>query len=85
MIGLVEPINNRITDPRYYLNTPHQGTSLPKVSFKGREGSPKSERQQLPHLQGDAGGAQLMKEGKVSGLHHEVSSLGMMVSHFLHP
>ncbi|KAM6066115.1 putative hydroxypyruvate isomerase isoform 2-T2 [Chlamydotis macqueenii] len=25
MIGLVEPINNRITDPRYFLNTPHQG------------------------------------------------------------
>lgn len=25
MIGLLEPINNRITDPRYYLNTPHQG------------------------------------------------------------
>uniref|UniRef100_A0A663MDG5 Hydroxypyruvate isomerase (putative) n=1 Tax=Athene cunicularia TaxID=194338 RepID=A0A663MDG5_ATHCN len=25
MIGLVEPINNRITDPSYYLNTPHQG------------------------------------------------------------
>ncbi|NXA19933.1 HYI isomerase, partial [Ibidorhyncha struthersii] len=25
MIGLEEPINNSITDPRYSLNTPHQG------------------------------------------------------------
>lgn len=25
MIGLLEPINSRITDPRYYLTTPHQG------------------------------------------------------------
>lgn len=25
MIGLLEPINDRITDPRYYLNTPHHG------------------------------------------------------------
>ncbi|XP_065529656.1 putative hydroxypyruvate isomerase isoform X1 [Lathamus discolor] len=28
MIGLVEPINNRITDPRYYLNTPHQAVAI---------------------------------------------------------
>uniref|UniRef100_A0A8B9F564 Hydroxypyruvate isomerase (putative) n=1 Tax=Amazona collaria TaxID=241587 RepID=A0A8B9F564_9PSIT len=28
MIGLVEPINNRITDPRYYLNTPHQAAAI---------------------------------------------------------
>lgn len=25
MVGLVEPINSRITDPRYFLNTPQQG------------------------------------------------------------
>ncbi|RXM35005.1 putative hydroxypyruvate isomerase [Acipenser ruthenus] len=25
ILGLVEPINTRITDPRYFLNTPHQG------------------------------------------------------------
>uniref|UniRef100_A0A8C0ESK1 Hydroxypyruvate isomerase (putative) n=1 Tax=Bubo bubo TaxID=30461 RepID=A0A8C0ESK1_BUBBB len=37
MIGLVEPINNRITDPSYYLNTPHQGKALPKVSFRGED------------------------------------------------
>lgn len=24
-MGLVEPINSRITDPRYFLNTPQQG------------------------------------------------------------
>ncbi|XP_030134811.2 putative hydroxypyruvate isomerase isoform X2 [Taeniopygia guttata] len=28
MIGLLEPINNRITDPRYYLNTPHQAAAI---------------------------------------------------------
>ncbi|NXV32290.1 HYI isomerase, partial [Rissa tridactyla] len=28
MIGLVEPINNRITDPRYFLNTPHQAAAI---------------------------------------------------------
>ncbi|XP_061859797.1 putative hydroxypyruvate isomerase [Colius striatus] len=28
MTGLVEPINNRITDPRYYLNTPHQAAAI---------------------------------------------------------
>ncbi|XP_074732362.1 putative hydroxypyruvate isomerase [Strix uralensis] len=28
MIGLVEPINNRITDPSYYLNTPHQAAAI---------------------------------------------------------
>ncbi|NXK97706.1 HYI isomerase, partial [Formicarius rufipectus] len=28
MIGLVEPINNRLTDPRYYLNTPHQAAAI---------------------------------------------------------
>ncbi|XP_059504005.1 putative hydroxypyruvate isomerase isoform X6 [Stegostoma tigrinum] len=25
MLGLIEPINSRITDPYYFLNTPHQG------------------------------------------------------------
>lgn len=25
MIGLLEPINSRITDPRYFLTTPHEG------------------------------------------------------------
>lgn len=36
-MGLVEPINSRITDPRYFLNTPHQGTahSSPKHSCMG--------------------------------------------------
>ncbi|NXT80419.1 HYI isomerase, partial [Zapornia atra] len=28
MIGLVEPINNRITDPRYFLNTPYQAAAI---------------------------------------------------------
>ncbi|NXK02980.1 HYI isomerase, partial [Herpetotheres cachinnans] len=28
IIGLVEPINNRITDPRYYLNTVHQAAAI---------------------------------------------------------
>ncbi|NWU97136.1 HYI isomerase, partial [Upupa epops] len=28
MIGLVEPINNRITDPHYYLNTPQQAAAI---------------------------------------------------------
>ncbi|XP_064284689.1 putative hydroxypyruvate isomerase isoform X1 [Passer domesticus] len=28
MIGLLEPINSRITDPRYYLNTPHQAAAI---------------------------------------------------------
>uniref|UniRef100_A0A8C5X440 Putative hydroxypyruvate isomerase n=1 Tax=Malurus cyaneus samueli TaxID=2593467 RepID=A0A8C5X440_9PASS len=28
MIGLLEPINNRITDPRYYLNTPQQAAAI---------------------------------------------------------
>ncbi|NXX79367.1 HYI isomerase, partial [Urocolius indicus] len=28
MMGLVEPINSRITDPRYYLNTPHQAAAI---------------------------------------------------------
>lgn len=38
IIGLVEPINNRITDPRYYLNTPHQGKAdlSPPCFFQGR-------------------------------------------------
>uniref|UniRef100_A0A8C0BZE3 Hydroxypyruvate isomerase (putative) n=1 Tax=Buteo japonicus TaxID=224669 RepID=A0A8C0BZE3_9AVES len=38
MIGLVEPINNRITDPRYYLNTPHQGKAdiSPQSLLEGR-------------------------------------------------
>lgn len=76
MIGLLEPINNRITDPRYYLNTPHQGKQTSRVSFR-REGSPKSERlpQHLPHQEGDAEGAQ--------GLLCKASTLGAMVSHFL--
>lgn len=29
MVGLVEPINSRITDPRYFLNTPQQGKASP--------------------------------------------------------
>ena len=38
-MGLVEPINSRITDPRYFLNTPHQGTahSSPKDFHTGEE------------------------------------------------
>ncbi|XP_042675008.1 putative hydroxypyruvate isomerase [Centrocercus urophasianus] len=28
MVGLVEPINSRITDPRYFLNTPHQAAAI---------------------------------------------------------
>ncbi|NXY49582.1 HYI isomerase, partial [Ceuthmochares aereus] len=28
MIGLVEPINSHITDPRYFLNTPHQAAAI---------------------------------------------------------
>uniref|UniRef100_A0A8B9MKB6 Putative hydroxypyruvate isomerase n=1 Tax=Accipiter nisus TaxID=211598 RepID=A0A8B9MKB6_9AVES len=38
MIGLVEPINNRITDPRYYLNTPQQGKAdiSPQSLLEGR-------------------------------------------------
>ncbi|XP_015725541.1 putative hydroxypyruvate isomerase [Coturnix japonica] len=28
MLGLVEPINSRITDPRYFLNTPHQAAAI---------------------------------------------------------
>ncbi|NWV59403.1 HYI isomerase, partial [Malurus elegans] len=28
MIGLLEPINSRITDPRYYLNTPQQAAAI---------------------------------------------------------
>lgn len=35
-MGLVEPINSRITDPRYFLNTPHQGTALPKAPAWGK-------------------------------------------------
>ncbi|XP_069498526.1 putative hydroxypyruvate isomerase isoform X2 [Ambystoma mexicanum] len=30
IIGLLEPINSRITDPRYFLNTPHQAAALLK-------------------------------------------------------
>lgn len=63
MIGLLEPINNRITDPRYYLNTPHQGKQTPRVSCRGREGCPKSERfpQHLPHRDGGAERAESIK------------------------
>lgn len=25
MTGLIEPINTRVTDPNYFLNSPHQG------------------------------------------------------------
>ena len=25
ILGLIEPINTRITDPLYFLNSPHQG------------------------------------------------------------
>ncbi|NXL91278.1 HYI isomerase, partial [Alectura lathami] len=28
MVGLVEPINSRITDPRYFLNTPQQAAAI---------------------------------------------------------
>ncbi|KAK6484306.1 putative hydroxypyruvate isomerase [Huso huso] len=28
ILGLVEPINTRITDPRYFLNVPHQGNDI---------------------------------------------------------
>ncbi|MGH0165899.1 UNVERIFIED_CONTAM: hypothetical protein FKN15_068273 [Acipenser sinensis] len=28
ILGLVEPINTRITDPRYFLNTPHQAADI---------------------------------------------------------
>uniref|UniRef100_A0A4W3GWG1 Hydroxypyruvate isomerase n=1 Tax=Callorhinchus milii TaxID=7868 RepID=A0A4W3GWG1_CALMI len=28
ILGLVEPINNRITDPNYFLNTPHQAVQI---------------------------------------------------------
>ncbi|XP_056388409.1 putative hydroxypyruvate isomerase [Hyla sarda] len=28
MVGLIEPINCRITEPRYFLNTPQQGASI---------------------------------------------------------
>ncbi|KAK1164149.1 putative hydroxypyruvate isomerase [Acipenser oxyrinchus oxyrinchus] len=28
ILGLVEPINTRITDPRYFLNMPHQGNDI---------------------------------------------------------
>lgn len=54
MVGLVEPINNRITDPRYYLNTPHQGKAdiSPQTLLQGRR---------FPHLQRDAEGPRLMK------------------------
>lgn len=27
IMGLIEPINTRITDPRYFLDSPHQGNS----------------------------------------------------------
>uniref|UniRef100_A0A4W6FNC9 Putative hydroxypyruvate isomerase n=1 Tax=Lates calcarifer TaxID=8187 RepID=A0A4W6FNC9_LATCA len=29
--GLIEPINTRITDPRYFLDSPHQGETLKKI------------------------------------------------------
>ncbi|XP_078416990.1 putative hydroxypyruvate isomerase [Cetorhinus maximus] len=28
LLGLIEPINTRITDPRYFLNTPHQAAGI---------------------------------------------------------
>lgn len=28
ILGLIEPINTRITDPRYYLDTPHQAAAI---------------------------------------------------------
>ncbi|XP_067846123.1 putative hydroxypyruvate isomerase isoform X1 [Heptranchias perlo] len=28
ILGLIEPINTRITDPRYFLNTPHQAVAI---------------------------------------------------------
>lgn len=28
MTGLIEPINSRRTDPRYFLDSPHQGRNL---------------------------------------------------------
>lgn len=36
MIGLLEPINSRITDPRYYLNTPHHGKTDTKSLLRRR-------------------------------------------------
>lgn len=30
-MGLLEPINTRITDPRYFLDTPQQGRTLSPV------------------------------------------------------
>lgn len=38
MTGLIEPINTRITDPRYYLDSPHQGTT------PGRSNDPQQPR-----------------------------------------
>lgn len=39
MVGLVEPINSRITDPRYFLNTPQQGKvgTAPCCLLRGRQ------------------------------------------------
>lgn len=65
MIGLVEPINNRITDPRYFLNTPHQGKAdiSPQSLLQERkeEDLQSLKGGRLPHLQGDAEGAQLTR------------------------
>lgn len=39
MTGLIEPINSRITDPRYYLDSPHQGrTRGPRTTRSSLDG-----------------------------------------------
>ncbi|RXM29762.1 putative hydroxypyruvate isomerase [Acipenser ruthenus] len=35
ILGLVEPINTRITDPRYFLNVPHQGNTEDGLGWLG--------------------------------------------------
>ncbi|XP_072366730.1 putative hydroxypyruvate isomerase isoform X6 [Scyliorhinus torazame] len=41
LLGLVEPINTRITDPRYFLNTPHQGhVQIAQVPNRNEADSP---------------------------------------------
>uniref|UniRef100_A0A8C8B7B0 Hydroxypyruvate isomerase (putative) n=1 Tax=Otus sunia TaxID=257818 RepID=A0A8C8B7B0_9STRI len=53
MIGLVEPINNRITDPSYYLNTPHQGKAAisPQSLLQRRRSIPTAPVPSLGHIQ----------------------------------
>ncbi|XP_067846126.1 putative hydroxypyruvate isomerase isoform X2 [Heptranchias perlo] len=41
ILGLIEPINTRITDPRYFLNTPHQGhVQIAQVPKRNEPDSP---------------------------------------------